>query len=78
MSKHRPRNSESDETMHQDKTMKADFVVTIEQKKASEFSKAACSLVVARLLWYARVTRFDGWLFVSNLSSKTLKNAFAT
>ncbi|KAL1478705.1 hypothetical protein MTO96_034906 [Rhipicephalus appendiculatus] len=34
--------------------------------------------MLARLLWYFRLTRFSGGLFVSNLSGETLKNAVAT
>ncbi|KAL1469817.1 hypothetical protein MTO96_024799 [Rhipicephalus appendiculatus] len=76
--KHRPPISEGNGTTQQANTTKADFVVTVVQTKASESNKAACSLMVARLLWYNRLTRFFGCFFVSNLSGKTLKNAVAT
>ncbi|KAL1469052.1 hypothetical protein MTO96_004785 [Rhipicephalus appendiculatus] len=77
-SKHRPHISQGNGTTQQTNTTRADFIVTVEETKASDSNKATCSLMMARLLWYSRLARFFGCLFVSNLSGKTLKNAVAT
>ncbi|XP_065306312.2 gustatory receptor for sugar taste 64e-like [Dermacentor albipictus] len=54
---------------------KVDFVVAVQQPAAVESNNA---LMVTRILWYSRLSRFFGCLFISNLSGKTLKKATAT
>ncbi|KAL3209379.1 hypothetical protein MRX96_038149 [Rhipicephalus microplus] len=77
-SKNRPRLSQGNGTTQQTGTTRVDVVVPVKETTASNSKKAACSLMVARLLWYSRLTRFCGCLFVSNLSIETLENAVAT
>ncbi|KAL3203069.1 hypothetical protein MRX96_053278 [Rhipicephalus microplus] len=50
----------------------------MERATVSDSSNAASSFMVARLLWYFRLTRFLGCLFVSNLNEKSMKDAVAT
>ncbi|KAL3212894.1 hypothetical protein MRX96_051811 [Rhipicephalus microplus] len=77
-SKNRPRLSQGNGTTQQTGTTRVDIVVPVKETTASNSKKAACSLMVARLLWYSRLTRFFGCFFVSNLSIETLENAVAT
>ncbi|KAL3198053.1 hypothetical protein MRX96_044528 [Rhipicephalus microplus] len=64
--------------MEQANALKANIVVTVERATVSDSSKVASSFMVARLLWYFRLTRFLGCLFVSNLNEKSMKDAVAT
>ncbi|KAH6926664.1 hypothetical protein HPB50_021179 [Hyalomma asiaticum] len=74
----RPRIHDGRGTAPQASTTKAETAVTLEQPAATVSTTAACSVMVARLLWHNRLSRFFGCLFVSNLNGKTLKNAVAT
>ncbi|XP_037577266.2 uncharacterized protein LOC119459680 [Dermacentor silvarum] len=76
--RHRLRNIESGGAALGISKPKTDFVVAVERPAAAESNNAMCSLMVTRMFWCSRLSRFFGCLFISNLNGKTLKKATAT
>ncbi|KAH7938741.1 hypothetical protein HPB52_000160 [Rhipicephalus sanguineus] len=65
-------------TKHVTNTINPAIVVNINERKPVGAVDSTCSLAEAKVLWYLRLSRLFGCLFISNLSGKTLSNAVAT